>query len=63
VLGFLGVTVDPVRNAAASGDGEIGDRTLVVSAREDLEMARQVRELAVSGPATGTAAAAAARRP
>jgi acetate kinase len=44
-LGFLGVAVDPARNAAARRDAEIGERTLVVTAREDLEMARQVREL------------------
>jgi acetate kinase len=62
-LAFLGVTVDPERNAAATGDGPIGDGTLVVTAREDLEMARQVRALALSGPATDTAAAPAARRP
>jgi len=60
-LGFLGVSVDPERNAAATGDALIGDGTLVVTAREDLEMARQVR--ALSGPATDTGAAAAARRP
>ena len=44
-LGFLGVAVDPARNAAAGGDAEIGDRVVVVTAREDLEMARQVRAL------------------
>jgi acetate kinase len=43
-LGFLGVAVDPDRNAARS-DAVIGDRALVVAAREDLEMARQVRSL------------------
>ena len=48
-LGFLGVEVDPDRNAATAGDGEIGAvgapvRTLVVTAREDLEISRQVRE-------------------
>jgi acetate kinase len=47
-LRFLGVSIDPERNAAADGDAEIGDpgapvRTLVLSAREDLEIARQVR--------------------
>jgi acetate kinase len=47
-LGFLGVAVDPDRNAAR-GDAVIGDRTVVVAAREDLEMARQVRELTRSG--------------
>jgi acetate kinase len=49
-LGFLGVGVDADLNGAASGDAEIsaGDarvRTLVVAAREDLEIARQAREL------------------
>jgi len=48
-LEFLGVKVDPVRNEDA-GDREIGTRnarvrTLVVAAREDLEIARQVREV------------------
>ncbi len=43
-LGFLGVAVDPERNAR--GDEEIGAgdvRVLVVEAREDLEIARGVR--------------------
>jgi len=45
-LGFLGVRVDPAANAAPGGDAEITDggglvRTLVLQAREDLEMARQ----------------------
>ena len=48
-LGFLGVAVDADRNAATASDGEIGAagapvRTLVVTAREDLEISRQVRE-------------------
>jgi acetate kinase len=48
-LGFLGVDIDGTRNAAATSDGEIGAgaapvRTLVVTAREDLEISRQVRE-------------------
>ena len=47
-LGFLGIAVDESRNLAIDGDGEVsaGDarvRTLVVAAREDLEIARQVR--------------------
>lgn len=48
-LGHLGVVLDPDRNAAATGDldAEIGAagasvRTVVVAAREDLEIARQV---------------------
>ncbi len=48
-MGFLGVAVDEAANAATSADGEITAagaqvRTLVVSSREDLEMAHQVRE-------------------
>jgi acetate kinase len=47
-LGFLGVAVDPAANAGIDGDGEIGVagapvRTLVVTAREDLEIVREVR--------------------
>ncbi len=48
-LGFLGVIIDPVRNdAAGAGDAEISAasasvRTLVITAREDVEIARQVR--------------------
>ncbi len=49
-LGFLGVAEDAAANADGSGDREIGApgasvRTLVVAAREDLEIARQVRQL------------------
>jgi acetate kinase len=49
-LGFLGVQLDAQANARADGDAEIGSsgaraRTLVVTAREDLEVARQVRAL------------------
>jgi acetate kinase len=49
-LGFLGVELDRARNDAAGGDVEIGSprataRTLVVRAREDLEIAREVRRL------------------
>ena len=48
-LGFLGVGVDAETNGAVTADGEIGAagapvRTLVVTAREDLEISRQVRE-------------------
>jgi acetate kinase len=47
-LAFLGVAVDPARNAAADGDADVSAagaaaRTVVVRAREDLEIARQVR--------------------
>ncbi len=49
-LGFLGVAIDPRRNLAADGDAEISAadasvRTLVVTAREDLEIARAVRRV------------------
>jgi len=47
-LGFLGVTVDEGRNAAARPDCDISAqgaavRTLVIAAREDIEIARQTR--------------------
>jgi acetate kinase len=49
-LAFLGVAVDGARNNGMQADGEIGAqdarvRTLVLSAREDIEIARQVRTL------------------
>jgi acetate kinase len=49
-LSFLGVGIDPTRNHGASGDVEIsgagaGVRTVVIQAREDLEIAGQVRSL------------------
>jgi acetate kinase len=49
-LGFLGVEVDPKRNAKASGDAAIGTpgaaaAVLVVEAREDLEIAAEVRQV------------------
>ncbi|MDQ3896914.1 MAG: acetate/propionate family kinase [Actinomycetota bacterium] len=49
-LGFLGVAVDDGRNAATTTDGDVtaagaAVRTVVVTAREDLEVARQVRGL------------------
>ena len=48
VPGFLGAAVDPERNAAAQGDADISApgaaaATLVVTAREDIEIAYQVR--------------------
>jgi acetate kinase len=51
-LGFLGVELDAQANAHATADEEIGAtgapvRALVVTAREDLEVARQVRVLLV----------------
>jgi acetate kinase len=49
-LTFLGVEIDAAANAAASGDVDITHqgasvRTLVVEAREDLEIARQTRSV------------------
>lgn len=49
-LGFLGVQLDENRNGAATGDVEVSARdggvsVLVVQAREDLEIAKQVRTL------------------
>jgi acetate kinase len=49
-LAFLGVALDDVRNSAAHADAEIGAegaavRTLVLTAREDIEIARQTRTL------------------
>ena len=47
-LGFLGIAADPASNDSGTGDREIGApaaavRALVISAREDIEVARQVR--------------------
>jgi len=42
-LGFLGVSLDAGLNGSNEGDGLVGERVLVVRAREDLEIARQVR--------------------
>jgi acetate kinase len=49
-LAFLGVSLDDARNREIHADGQIGTdgagaRTLVITAREDLEIARQVRTL------------------
>jgi len=49
-LGFLGIAVDAEANARATPDIEIGDpdahvRSLVVEAREDLQIARDVRRV------------------
>ena len=51
-LGFLGVVIDGARNATTMADGDIAAagaavRTLVVTAREDIEIARQVRAVLV----------------
>jgi acetate kinase len=49
-LGFLGVRLDPDRNAGPSGDAAVGApdaaaAVLVVEAREDLEIADEVRQV------------------
>lgn len=53
-LGFLGVELERESNERAAGDLDIGApgapvRALVIVAREDLEIARQVRELLADG--------------
>jgi acetate kinase len=53
-LAFLGVALDQGRNRAAASDAEIGVdgasvRTVVLAAREDLEIATQVRRLLAAG--------------
>jgi acetate kinase len=53
-LTFLGVAVDGDRNAAAVPDVDVsapgaGVRTIVIRAREDLEMAAQVRDVIADG--------------
>ncbi len=53
-LGFLGLAVDEARNERASGDGDLSAAgasasVLLIAAREDLEIARQVREVLAAG--------------
>ena len=53
-LAFLGVALSTAANAVASGDADIGSpaaavRTVVVTAREDLQIAREVAALLASG--------------
>jgi acetate kinase len=53
-LSFLGLALDDARNRAARGDQDVsadgaGARVLVIAAREDLEIARQVRAV-LGGP-------------
>jgi acetate kinase len=53
-LDFLGVAVDADRNSAVEGDADISAagataRTVVVTAREDLQIAREVRRLIAGG--------------
>jgi acetate kinase len=52
-LSFLGVDIDATKNSAMKGDGDVSARqaqvrTLVVHAREDVEVARDVRRLFAS---------------
>jgi acetate kinase len=47
-LGFLGLAIDASRNRAPEGDADVSfdgaaARTLVIAAREDLEIAREAR--------------------
>ena len=49
-LGMLGIAIDPARNTAADGDTIVSPAgaavtTVVIGAREDLEIARQVRQV------------------
>ena len=49
-LGFLGVEIDPDANAAVAGDAEISAaspsvRTVVIHAREDLQIAHETRQV------------------
>jgi acetate kinase len=58
-LGFLGVAIDAAANETAAGDAEItGDgspvRTLVLRAREDLEMVRQARDALGTSPTSAS---------
>lgn len=70
-LGLLGVALDPERNEDARGDAEIGAagapvRVFVVTAREDVEIARGTRQAlraAASGASGVSAADAPAARP
>jgi len=53
-LGFLGVALDPKENRDARPDTDMAPagaavRTLLIAAREDLEIARQTRAVLQSG--------------
>jgi acetate kinase len=58
-LGFLGIGIDEEVNATArpdadvTGPGETGARTLVIEAREDVQIAREVGRLLVTGQQGG----------
>ena len=54
-LGFLGVALDDARNEAGVADSEIGARggavrVLLIAAREDLQVAREVRAVLAASP-------------
>ncbi len=58
-LAFLGVAVDPDRNVAAAPDREIGApgaavRTYVIAAREDVQIAHEVRDVLGATAAGGS---------
>ncbi len=60
-LGFLGVALDPARNDGGPEDREIGApgtavRTFVILAREDLQIAHEVRGVLAGHPAAGQSA-------
>ncbi|MGH2688049.1 MAG: acetate/propionate family kinase, partial [Actinomycetota bacterium] len=55
-LAFLGLALDPERNRSAEGDADLSAedaavRSLLVRAREDLEIAREVRQVLGRAPA------------
>ncbi|MFI0482382.1 acetate/propionate family kinase [Actinomadura sp. 9N215] len=57
-LAYLGTSIDPDRNATADGDTDMTSadasvRTLVVTAREDLEIATGVRRILTTGDESG----------
>jgi acetate kinase len=63
-LGFLGIRIDPEKNAALVGDGLASGAddvppVLVVDAREDIEIARHVRTLVGASSPAPTAGGAA----
>jgi acetate kinase len=61
-LEFLGVGLDPAANTEGSGDRDVSQpsaptRVLVIDAREDLEIAREVRVVLATSPRLGGSAA------
>jgi acetate kinase len=54
-LRFLGLEIDPALNARPAGDMDVSAagarvRTLVIHAHEDVEVARDVRQLLAANP-------------